>query len=49
MKDIDFTNHGRSLHPNPHQHRYIQNPSGGTPKRSNAEPLNIENVNKGSK
>ncbi len=31
LKDIDFTNHGRpKLHTNPHQHRYIPNPTGGS-------------------
>ena len=40
-RDIDFTDHGRpSNHPNPHQHRYIENPTGGTMKRSKKpEPL----------
>lgn len=41
VKDIDFTDHGRGgNHPNPHQHSYIQNPTGGTPMRSKqAQPL----------
>ena len=41
IRDIDFTDHGRSQnHPNPHQHRYKPNGSGGTPNRSKEpEPL----------
>ena len=35
VKDIDFTDHGRPQnHPNPHQHPYIPNPTGGTPKHA---------------
>ena len=34
VKDIDFTDHGRSNHPNPHQHDYVPNSTGGTPQRS---------------
>ncbi len=35
IRDIDFTDHGRpDKHPKPHQHRYIENETGGTPKRS---------------
>jgi len=31
VRDIDFTDHGRAHnHPNPHQHIYTENPSGGT-------------------
>ncbi|HXH55195.1 MAG TPA: hypothetical protein VNK03_05580, partial [Gammaproteobacteria bacterium] len=30
IREIEFTNHGRSDHPNPHQHRYIPNKTGGT-------------------
>ncbi|MBF0202013.1 MAG: RHS repeat-associated core domain-containing protein [Desulfamplus sp.] len=37
-RDIDFTDHGRN-HPNPHQHRHLPNPTGGTPERGPAEPL----------
>jgi hypothetical protein len=42
-KDIDFTDHGRpSNHPNPHQHVYLDNPTGGTSQRSKvAEPLSF--------
>lgn len=41
VRDIDFTNHGRpDTHVNPHQHSYLENPSGGTPQRGPAEPLN---------
>lgn len=41
VRDIDFTNHGRpDTHSNPHQHKYLENPSGGTPQRGPAEPLN---------
>ncbi len=40
VRDIDFTDHGRpSSHPSPHQHRYIPNPTGGTPQRGPTEPL----------
>lgn len=41
VRDIDFTDHGRKgNHPNPHQHRYDKNPTGGTMKRDdNASPL----------
>lgn len=40
MKGIDFTDHGRPWdHPNPHEHPYEPNPTGGTPGRGNAKPL----------
>jgi hypothetical protein len=40
LRDIDFTDHGRPReHTNPHQHRYIPNPTGGTRQRPQAEPL----------
>ena len=41
VKDIDFTDHERSQnHPNPHEHKWNPNPTGGTPQRStDAEPL----------
>jgi hypothetical protein len=40
IRDIDFTDHGRPKdHPNPHQHRYLPNPTGGTLQRGPAEPL----------
>ena len=41
VKDIDFTDHGRPQnHPNPHQHDYLQNQTGGTLQRSKeAKPL----------
>jgi len=45
VKDIDFTDHGRpSTHPdNPHEHRYVDNPTGGTRQRSKqAQPLNVD-------
>jgi RHS repeat-associated protein len=39
-RDIDFTDHGRPQnHPNPHQHRWIPNPTGGTPQRGPTEPF----------
>ncbi len=38
VRDIDFTDHGRG-HPNPHQHDYVPNPTGGTPGRGNHRPL----------
>jgi RHS repeat-associated protein len=41
VRDIDFTNHRRPKdHPNPHQHKWRPNKTGGTPTRSKqAEPL----------
>ncbi|WP_412770419.1 polymorphic toxin type 24 domain-containing protein [Ralstonia solanacearum] len=40
VRDIDFTDHGRpNNHPNPHQHWYRPNPTGGTPQRGPTEPL----------
>jgi hypothetical protein len=40
VRDIDFTDHGRpSDHPNPHQHDYLPNPTGGTPMRGPTMPL----------
>jgi membrane protein involved in colicin uptake len=42
VKDIDFTDHGRpENHTNPHQHRYEPNPTGGTPRRGDPEPLDF--------
>jgi hypothetical protein len=38
VRDIDFTDHGRG-HPNPHQHPYKENPTGGTRSRGGYEPL----------
>ena len=39
-RDIDFTDHGRGgIHMNPHQHKYIENETGGTLKRGKEEPL----------
>lgn len=39
-RDIDFTDHGRpNDHPDPHQHDYIPNPSGGTPQRGPTKPV----------
>ena len=42
VRDIDFTDHGRPQnHPNPHQHKYKDNPTGGTKQRSKTpDPLN---------
>jgi len=40
VRDIDFTDHGRPQnHVNPHQHRYIPNPTGGSPQHGPMEPL----------
>jgi hypothetical protein len=39
VKDIDFTDHGRKDHPSPHEHKYLENETGGTPKRGPTEPL----------
>ncbi len=38
IRDIDWTDHGRpENHPNPHQHRWLPNKTGGSPRR-NPEP-----------
>jgi len=42
VKRIDFTDHGRSDHPNPHQHRPKPNETGGTPKGGDPEPLTCD-------
>ncbi|WP_343898889.1 RHS repeat-associated core domain-containing protein, partial [Chitinophaga japonensis] len=43
VKDIDFTDHGRpNQHTNPHQHPYVENPTGGTMQRGNQQPLNVD-------
>lgn len=39
VRDIDFTGHGRADHPNPHQHRYVPNETGGSLRRGPSEPL----------
>ncbi|MCD8043555.1 MAG: RHS repeat-associated core domain-containing protein [Tannerellaceae bacterium] len=39
IRDIDFTDHKRSDHTNPHQHIYKDNPTGGTRQRDKATPL----------
>ncbi|MFM8899896.1 MAG: RHS repeat-associated core domain-containing protein [Burkholderiales bacterium] len=40
VRDIDFTDHGRPQnHPNPHQHDYLPNPTGGTPQHGPPKPL----------
>lgn len=40
VRDIDFTDHGRpDVHTNPHQHRFEPNPTGGTMRRGDPEPL----------
>lgn len=40
IRDIDFTDHGRPQnHSNPHQHRYIENQTVGTPERHAPERL----------
>lgn len=42
MKTIDFTDHGDPIiHPNPHEHPYKPNITGGTPMRG--EPQLVEN------
>ena len=43
VRDIDCTDHGRPLdHPNPHQHKYEPNSTGGTLKRSKkAKPIDL--------
>ncbi|TVZ37116.1 RHS repeat-associated protein [Alteromonadaceae bacterium 2753L.S.0a.02] len=40
IKDIDFTDHGRSDHDNPHEHPIEPNETGGTPRRGPPRPLN---------
>jgi RHS repeat-associated protein len=40
VRDVDFTDHGRpGNHTNPHEHPYIDNPTGGTPQRGPSRPL----------
>jgi RHS repeat-associated protein len=40
VRDVHFTDHGRPrVHTSPHQHRYLPNPTGGTPQVGPAEPL----------
>lgn len=40
VRDIDFTDHGRpGQHTNPHQHDYVPNETGGTPRRGPPMPL----------
>ncbi|MHA6911494.1 RHS repeat-associated core domain-containing protein, partial [Ralstonia pseudosolanacearum] len=40
VRDVDFTDHGRpNDHPNPHQHWYLPNPTGGTQMRGPTKPL----------
>ena len=40
VKTIDFTDHGEpNIHPNPHEHLYEPNPTGGTPHRGDPKPL----------
>jgi hypothetical protein len=40
IRRIDWTDHGRpNEHTNPHQHRFIPNPTGGTPRVGDAEPV----------
>lgn len=40
VRDIDFTDHNRAdLHSNPHQHRWLENGTGGSLKRGDPEPL----------
>ncbi|QDG54391.1 hypothetical protein FIV42_27695 [Persicimonas caeni] len=39
-RQIDFTDHGRpDKHTSPHQHKYVPNETGGSPKRGEPEPL----------
>ncbi len=40
VRDIDFTDHGRPQnHTYPHQHRWVENPTGGSLRRGDTEPL----------
>ena len=39
VRDIDFTDHKRPGHPNPHQHERIPNPNGETLQRDDPTPL----------
>ena len=40
VKTIDFTDHGKPWnHPNPYKHPCEPNPTGGTPGRGGAKPL----------
>jgi len=47
VRDIDFTDHARPQnHTNPHQHKHLPNPTGGTPERSKTpEPVTGWNYN----
>ena len=39
---IEFTDHGRpNEHTNPHQHKYLPNKTGGTPKHGKQEPVEM--------
>lgn len=40
VRDIDFTHHGYPQnHANPHEHLWLENQTGGTPMRGDAQPL----------
>jgi RHS repeat-associated protein len=40
VRDIDFTDHGRAHnHTNPHQHCWLENSTGGSKERDDAEPV----------
>jgi ankyrin repeat protein len=41
VRDIEFTDHHRKDHSNPHQHLWTPNETGGTLKRGDAEPLDM--------
>lgn len=42
IRDIDFTDHGRPMiHSNPHQHKYMENPTGGTRQRLEGSELDM--------
>jgi hypothetical protein len=44
VRDIDWTDHGRADHADPHQHKYGKNSTGGTKKRGQHEPLEPEDA-----
>ena len=40
IRDIEFTDHGgRKNHPDPHQHKYTPNPTGGRKQKGKPEPV----------
>lgn len=43
IKDIDWTDHSRPQnHPNPHEHIWLPNPTGGSAQRGPTKPLELD-------